>query len=464
MTPLKDFQLVGAKLIRAFDGCALLADEMGLGKSIQVLYWCFKMRRTRPVIIVCPASLKWNWEREAMHHLGMAAEVLNGRKPPKRGHFRVNHLPILIINYEILDAWIDYLVALKPKVLIFDEAHYIQNRLSLRFKALKRLVDEAQIPYRIALTGTPLTNRPAELWTTLNVLRPEVYVSFVEFCWKYTTPKMVRGKWEFLGARNTAELHAELKMICMIRRLKKDVAKELPEKIREIVVLDLPNRKEYDYAVENFLQWVREEFGASRAIKAGKQERLTKVGYLLRLVVKLKRHMVLEWIENFLAESDEKLVFFSMHSKMIHWLYSHFEESAVIIDGTVTGRSRQEAVDAFQTNRHTRLSLCNPRAAGVGITMHAASNVCYGDFPWTPGTLKQGEDRVHRIGQTKQCYIWFLAARLTIEEKLCNLLGGKQEILDQVLDGLESGNDFNLFSELLSTTNEKQTKRPSLRA
>ena len=156
-----------------------------------------------------------------------------------------------------------------------------------------------------------------------------------------------------------------------------------------------------------------------------------------------------DWLDSFLEESDEKIVVFSSHTKMLRWLDSHYSKKSVTIDGSVTGQKRHHAVDRFQKVKDVRLALCNPRAAGVGITLSAASNVVYVDFPWTPGVLKQGEDRIHRIGQTKQCFIWFLAAHRTIEEKLCRMLQDKQAILDQVLDGIESGRDFDVFNELL---------------
>jgi SWI/SNF-related matrix-associated actin-dependent regulator 1 of chromatin subfamily A len=140
---------------------------------------------------------------------------------------------------------------------------------------------------------------------------------------------------------------------------------------------------------------------------------------------------------------------FSSHTRMLSWLGSKFNGSSVTIDGSVTGIKRHHAVDRFQKVKSVRLALCNPIAGGVGITLTSASNVAYTDLPWTPGALKQSADRIHRIGQKKPCFIWYLASKGTIEEKMFSMIQNKQEILDKVLDGSATGADFAVFNSLL---------------
>lgn len=445
----------GALAIRAFRGRALLADEMGLGKSLQALFYSYKCKSARPIVIICPASLKYNWQREASMHLDMASEVLSGTRPP-RSTWK-NHAPILIINYEILESWLEYLIALSPQIVIWDEAHYVQNRLTIRFHSLRRLLFEANVPHRIAISGTPLTNRPAELWSTLHLLLPEEFASFVPFAFEFCKPKLVNGKWDYTGAKNLRKLHLMLRQLCMIRRTKAQVATQLPPKMRSIIPLELSpsSMREYTYASEHFLKWLRERHPA-KVHRAKKNPHLTRVGYLLRLCAFMKRKMVLEWVSNFYEESEEKLVIFSGHRKMIRFLEKHFSRHCVVIDGSVTGKKRQWAVDRFNTDPKIRFAICNPKAAGVGLNMTSASNVLYCDFPWAPGVLKQGEDRIHRIGQKKRCFIWYLAVRDTLEEKLCKLLQKKQAILDEVMDGKEVSTDFDVFQELLRISKPKK--------
>lgn len=450
MTPLRGYQLAGARAIRYFGGRALLADEMGLGKSIQALFYCHKLPQRRPVLIVCPAALKWNWQREASTHMGMSSEILHGRRPYGSARLMAQAHPILIINYQILKYWAPFLVRLGIEIVIFDESHHVQNRKSQCYKALRDICEGANIRYRVALSGTPLTNRPAELWTTLHLLRPDVFYSFSKFAFDHCVPKMVHGQWTYKGAINLPALHAQLKQTCMIRRLKEDVLKELPKKFRKVIPVELSRvgRAEYEYARESFIDWLH-AISPEKAWRAQRAQAVVQVGYLLRLVAKLKRFHIKEWIESFLQESDEKLVVFTCHTKLINWLCKHFPTICVRIDGKVTGKARQDAVDLFQSSPIKRLAFCNPKAAGVGLNLTKASHVLYCDFPWTPGTLKQGEDRIHRFGQLKKCFIWFLVAINTIEDRLMQLLIKKQDILDQVLDGRGDGKDFDLFKQLL---------------
>jgi len=164
------YQLEAVKKIEHFRGRVLLADEMGLGKTVEALLWVKHHPKKKPVIIVCPASLKWMWETFIHEILKTRCGILNGTTPPKRG--LISQHDYLIINYEILQHWVDVLKKLNPKILIIDECHYIKNHKAQRTKAVHKLKD---IPYIIALSGTPLTNRPAELWNVLHLLRPELF-------------------------------------------------------------------------------------------------------------------------------------------------------------------------------------------------------------------------------------------------------------------------------------------------
>ena len=437
-------------MIHQWMGRALLADEMGLGKTLQALYWCFKTKKARPIVVVCPASLKYNWEREASHHVSMVCEILEGQRPPKRMPTIVP--PILIINYEILQYWVPFLKKIGVKVVIIDECHYIKNRRSKRYKAVKALCEGVE--HVIALSGTPLTNRPAELWPTLSIIRPDKFKSFFKFAFKYCKPQKLPWGWVYNGAKNLDELHEKLSRLCMIRRLKKDVLKELPRKVRKVIPVSLTNRKEYEEAANNFINWLG-RISPEKARKAKKSEALVMVGYLLRLCAKLKVAYVNDWIDNFLESSEGKLVVFTCHRKMIDLLHERYGKASVIVDGRVTGKHRQKAVDRFQRDPRIRIFLGNVRAAGVGLTLTAANVCVFTDLPWTPGELVQGEDRIHRIGQKSEATIYYLVARDTIEEKLCRILQEKQSILEEILDGTGSGDNLDIFNELLKTIKRK---------
>ncbi len=178
MTKLYPYQKRGVLRIERFGGRVLLSDAMGLGKTIQALTWLKrfrKRRKTLPAIVVCPASLKWNWEIETLKHIGVQADILEGVNPPKR--FRPQS-KLIILNYDILKAWLPVLKSWDPQTVVLDECHYAQNRSTQRSKAARNLCES--VPYVLALSGTPLTNRPAELWSVLNLIRPNCTRIFVE--------------------------------------------------------------------------------------------------------------------------------------------------------------------------------------------------------------------------------------------------------------------------------------------
>ena len=450
MTKLRPFQLDGAKRIYAFRGRALLADEQGLGKTLQALFWIKKTPKHRPVVIVTPASVKYAWQSEAALHFNMRTEVIEGRRRK-----RVMGLPgpIVVINYDILKSWLPALLKAEPTTVIFDECHYIKNPEAERTKAALDLAEHATSV--LGLSGTPLTNRPIELWPILYAICPDLFPERGKYAWRYCKPRYTPWGWQYDGATRTGELHRVLTEWCMIRRLKKDVAKELPPKERRMVPFKLDSYVEYQKAQNNFLHWLK-EISPARAKRAKKSEALTKIGYLLRLVAKLKLSWTEKWIEEFLeCHPEKKLIAFTMHTSVIRHLFKKFEKISVVIDGSVTGRKRVEATRRFHSNRRTRLLLGNWKAAGVGLNLQVAHNIAGLDFPWTPGDLMQGEDRIHRIGQKEQCVVHYLTALNTIEEKQIKVLRKKAHILDSILNGTRPSKDLDMFSELLKEMVQK---------
>jgi len=441
-TKLYKYQRHGVKLISHFEGRALLADEMGLGKTIQSLAWLWQ-QQAFPVVVVCPASLKWNWEHEARQHLGLRAMVLEGTKVPRQ---RLIRSRMVILNYDILKPWMDYLKWLEPQLLIFDEAHYVKNRTTQRAKLLKKLAKS--IPNVIGMSGTPLTNRPAELWNVVDTIRPDLYPSFVKFAFRYCQPRRTPWGWDYRGAARLEELHGILDDHMMIRRLKKDVLKDLPSKTRSVVLLEMERKSEYDHARNDFIGWLRKNVSKGKADRAARAERLMRLGYLKRLSAELKLSSVLEWITTFLEGSDEKLVVFAVHHKVIDALQERFGRQCVVVTGETSQRDRKRAVEMFQTSPKTRLFLGNIQAAGVGLNLVAASTVAFVELSWSPGEHGQAEDRIHRIGQVSNSMVYYLVARGSIEEDLCKVIQKKQEVLNKVLDGDGTATEMDIFSQV----------------
>ncbi len=429
------FQREGVAFIESRNGRALIADEQGLGKTAQAISWLRLHPELRPVIVVCPASIKINWSRE-FSMWGSDNEKIQIISGKKNGYSLTGS--IIIINYDILTAWLETLISYNAKALVLDEVHYCKGSNTLRTKSTKRLAKKAS--HVIALSGTPIINRPMEFFNPINMIRPDVFPSFWRFAQKFCGAKYNGFGWDFTGATNTEELHRLLTETIMLRRLKKDVLKDLPDKIYSIIPFEITNRKEYEKASMNIISWIAENIGKEEADRASQAEVLVEFEKLKQLAVKGKMESVKEWVSDFL-ESGEKLVLFATHILTLDILQQAFPEISVRLDGSTSQKDRQIAVDRFQTDEKIRLFLGNTQAAGIGITLHASSNVAHVELPWTPGSWLQATDRLHRIGQKNIVNVWALVAQDTVEEDIAVLLSDKAKVLSEVLDGKEVDQD-----------------------
>jgi SWI/SNF-related matrix-associated actin-dependent regulator 1 of chromatin subfamily A len=233
----------------------------------------------------------------------------------------------------------------------------------------------------------------------------------------------------------------------MIRRLKKDVLPELPDKLYSFVPIELDNDKEYSLAENDFISYVHSTKGEDAAVKASMAVAFAKAEGLKQLCVRGKLKQATEWIQDFL-DIDGKLVVYAHHKFVIDALMQQFEKIALKIDGSVASEQRQGLVDRFQTDESIRLFVISS-AGGVGITLTAASNIAILELPWTPGAMDQAIDRLHRIGQKDTVNVHYLLAAGTIEERIANLLDAKRSIIRSVLDG-EDAETESLLSELMN--------------
>ena len=439
---LRQFQKEGVAFIENKKGRVLIGDEMGLGKTIQALAWLQLHRDILPVIIVVPASLKLNWQREYKNWLPDAnIEVLSTTNSWK------TYADILIINYDVLFAWTEELKKRDPKILILDEVQAIKSNSAKRTKAVKRLAKD--IPHIICLSGTPIINRPIEIFNAVKILDPDIFPNYIYFTRHFCNARNNGFGIDVSGHSNTKELHKILTDTIMIRRKKSDVLKELPEKIYSFIPIELDNAKEYDFAEADFIKYIRQQKGEDAANRIKNFEALPKIEALKQLAVKGKLKQVINWIKDFL-ESDNKLVVFGTHRFVIEELMNEFSKIAVKIDGSTSTLQRQKSVDEFQNDENVRLFIGNIQAAGKGITLTASSNCAIIEFPWSPGELSQAIDRLHRITQKFSVTAYFLFAQNTIEEKIVKILDTKTKILDAVLDGKETEQE-SLLTEIMKS-------------
>ena len=452
ITPLP-YQDEGIRFIERFNGRVLLGDDMGLGKTMQALWSLQRNPSWLPALVSCPTVAKYMWAREADFHLGMRASICEGETPPVFNRHDLSSVPPLtIINHDILHHWKPYLKKLKFNTFIGDEAQYFQNRKSLRTKAAKEITKD--VDHVLMLSGTPMNNRPADMFAILNMLWPDHFNSFFSYAQEYCDPKRRPWGWEYKGATNLDKLGAEIRRLGMIRRLKADVLKDLPPKFRHVLPVPMSDETEYHRASNDFMGWMQTR-NAHKMRSAAKAEALTKLGYLLRLAARLKMRSVVNWANDFLENSDEKLILFAVHEKAIDVLKRRINAKSVVIDGSVTGRARELAKEQFQKDKNTRLCIANIRAGGVALTLTAASTVGFVELWWRPTDHQQAEDRIHRIGQVNDCFIWYFVAAGTIEERLCQILQTKQAIISQALDGGSTMADLNIYEELLDELDRK---------
>lgn len=411
-----------------FGGRALLALPPGLGKTMISLLHLARHPERLPAVVICPASVKWVWAEEARKWTDMEAEVLEGRN----GRWTRSR-PLTVLNYDILRHHLKSLRAAGFQTAILDECHYLADRRSRRTKASVALCKG--VPSVLALSGTPATIKPAQMFSVLRVLKPRDWPNRWKFLQRYCDPKLTHWGWQFQGASHVEELHDKLLWSCMIRRDKREVLPDLPPKLRQIVRLPLSDPDEYQRANEHFLAWLAGLDG-EQARRAAKVEALAKVGYLLRLSASLKLPATIGWLTDWLESCDEKIVVFAVHREIVNKLMHQLAQyRPVKIDGSVTGAKRRRIVEAFQSDPSIRVLIGNVKAAGVGITLTAARTVAFAELTWSPPDLIQAEDRCHRIGTTETVWIHYLSAEGTIEQRLCRVLHRRQRDLTGVLDG-----------------------------
>ena len=421
---LKPFQRAGVRYLLS-QRRAFLADEQGLGKTIEALA-AIEADDAYPAVVVCPASLKLNWLREIERWLpGRGVRVLMGTSR--------SSLPlaeITVVNYDILAARLDELRALEPRALVLDESHYCKNAAAKRTQAVQRLA--AAVPSDglvMALTGTPVMNRPPELIAQLRILgRLHDFGSGAQF-----------GR-RFRGPDAHLRLHWHLRARCFVRRLKSEVLPQLPAKTRAVVPVELDNETEYRLAERDVVAWLQSQPLDLRELDAKvaaalRAERLVRLNALKLLAARGKLHGALAWIHDFLS-SGERLVVFAHHREIQHALRERFP-GALHILGQDSPTAREAALHAFQEpdGEGNQLIVCSIDVAGQGLTLTRSSNVAFLELDWTPAKHDQAEDRCHRIGQQDAVNATYLLAADTIDETIATLLERTRAVIGAVTDG-----------------------------
>lgn len=462
MTKLRLFQREGIDRIHQMNGRCLLADEFGLGKTIQILSY-LKESKHWPAIIVCPAPLKLEWQNQAWEHTRLVCHLLYGERPSgmdKRTAYEaaVNEHRLLIINYDILRHWTKFLkLQIKPQFVGLDEAHAVGNIAAQRTQLTRILCKD--VPHVIVATGTPITNRPWELYPLLNILDPVTYNSPFTFGTRYCESDKQWGRWKFSGARQLRKLHRSIKPL-MIRRLKRDVLTQLPPLEWNVVPVEISNSREYQKAEKDLIGWLM-QYDKVAAFKA-KAERRVRFIHLKKLAAQLKLQSVKAWVDSFLEESESKLLIGAWHVRkppVLPEIYGWHQEISRMVHGGMGSKQREKNVESFKKDPKVRILAGQIKAMGQGHNIPEAQDVMLAELPWTPGACLQFINRAHRLTSTGSVRAWFLVAAGTIEETICKIIQQKAGILDQVLDGVAVKEDSLTMFDALHRKLVKKGKR-----
>ena len=454
------FQKAAIKFINERNA-VLLADDMGLGKTITVIGAINLDKSLKKILIICPLSVKNVWKKELaswqVRSLSVG-EVESGYCPARR-------YDIFIINYDVVHKYTNVLRSIDWDLVVLDEAHYIKSRQAQRTKAIvgfyhrglrKWTVDPITARKKILLTGTPIMNRPAELWPLVNYLDKVNFGKYEDFVWNYCgeNPNYLDDDQEPKGHSNLEGLNKLLRSTVMIRRRKEDVLKDLPPKLR--VILEVPaTTLEQKKAVQDFeAAWgphranitsleercriaitAKDKFEYAAAVE--KLQSAYKVAFfemsrVRHEIGRQKAPLVVKHIEE-LLETGRKIVVFAYHRDVIQYITDNFEH-AVSITGDTPVDERGRIVERFQNDDKTRLFVGNIKAAGTGITLHSSNIAVFAELDWVPANLDQAEDRLHRIGQPDSVLVHHIVFERSLDAHMARIIIDKQQIVRRALD------------------------------
>lgn len=438
----------------------LIGDEMGLGKTIQLIGILNNDPTIKKVLVICPATLKSNWERELLKWLvdPRTVGIADGQFWPDT--------EIVIINFDNLVKWKKTKLQQGWDLVCVDEIQYCVNNAAQRTQAIfgykptkkeiakgKVAIEPIKAKYRVGLSGTPIVNRPADLFPILHWLDPVRWPNGFKFMLRYCNGTQGQWGWDFSGTSHLDELNDKLRSTLMVRRMKKDVLKDLPPKLRRVIELpanekilkleqeavknlgvDLeqlkmavemakasPNRQDYDNAVS--------------ALNKGHQaafEEMAEVRHQTALAT--LPHGLAHLAACLEDDPDNKIVVFAHHLDVIAAIKAEHPNAAAVVIGGMSSEEKMAQVDRFQKETACKVFIGGLRAAGEGITLTASSHVIFFEWDWTPSKMNQCEDRCHRIGQRDNVLVELLVLARSLSATMAKRVIAKQEICDAILD------------------------------
>lgn len=442
----------------------IIGDEPGLGKTLQSI-GIVDTANAYPCLVICPSSLKINWQREFEKFTDKSALVLDNSVRTTWGYLlSMGVHQVAIVNYESLRKFFVWDirggkqfrlkdVVFNPQIqafksIIIDESHRVKDPSAQQTIFTKGL--SVGKDWCILLSGTPVVNRPEDLIAQLSIMnRLGEFGGRAKFMADYCTdPKDKTAE----PAVPLSELSRQLYDTCMIRREKAKVLPQLPDKTRVDLYIEISNDKEYNLAAEDLAAYLQEytECTDWEIRRKMRMEALVKFMTLRSLATKGKIAQTVDFIRTFLDSGKKLIVFCSLH-EIVDELQKVFPR-AVTVTGRDSAVNKQASVDAFQNNPNVQLIICSIKAAGVGLTLTAASDVAFIELAWTYADCCQCEDRAHRIGQKDNVTCYYLLGRGTIDHTIYRLIHRKKSIANEIMNADdEIPTDEMYFNELVKS-------------
>lgn len=424
-------------------GNVLLGDDVGLGKTFESILYT-ETQNLFPCLVITPASVKDQWKEKWEEITKNKREVCTiVSSPPKK---RPNNwdADVVIINYDIIGkkqgtgatTRFGELKDIKWKSIIFDEAHFLKNKTSMRAKAAKMLTKPDDVIIQM-LTGTAIMSKPVEIWNLLKILKVSHLIAedWYQFIRRYCGGFRGKFGWVTDGATNIIELNRKLRESFYIRREKRDVLKELPEITKQVIQMPITNITKINKAVENFIEFIEEEKGEEAAEKAMAAEDLVKLGVLRKMAIEGKLKAIEQYLKDW-KESGVKLLVFGLHREQLDYLSEKFKCN-LIAGGTSATRKRQIVLD-WQKNDDVFL-FGNMESAGTGVDglQDVCSNMLIIELPWRPSDLVQAIGRLDRSGQKNATTVTFALSDLTIDSQMWAMLSEKEIAAEAVNKGID---------------------------
>jgi SNF2 family DNA or RNA helicase len=479
---LYPFQRAGVEFMARTHN-VLNGDDMGLGKTPQALVTA-KITDAFPMVVICPATLKDNWAREARKWCPERTVQIAESKSLLVTETMVPLADITVINYDLLKRHAGVMATGRWGAIVVDECHKVKNPKSLRHKMVEMIINTNTSARVMMLSGTPVVNEPMEFWSLIKLLG---------YGPRFGGERSYKYRYDTYYKQRLEELNQKARELFMVRRSKIQVLSDLPDKTRTVVPIEIANRDHYDEVESDLAAYMakiavaKTTFDPSESLKeivrlgltmeesgqfllnamkrwdqdvysgkydvVSRHEQLLRWGQLKKLAVEGKMPAVFDWLDEFIDDTDQKIVVFVWHIETGQRIAKRY--NADFIYGGMANTDRQPAVDRFTDDPKRRILVGNIQAAGEGLNIQAASNVAFVEYGWNPKDHEQAEDRCHRIGQKNAVTAWYLTAKDTIDDEIAALIAKKLEVTTAIQDG--AGKDVQM--EMLNELNQRLQSR-----